>query len=329
MDNAKGLNYVRRRGETTNTGPGSAMTRQLDALIEKLRRQIDLKGKSVIVTVFGDAILPHGGSVWLGSLIRLVEPLGLNERMVRTAVFRLVADDWLAARQIGRRSYYSLTESGRQRFEAAHRRIYAPPRAPWDGQWRLVLAGDLDGVARDAVRRELQWLGFGSFAPTVFAHPAPDMAALTQTFRALDLADRLVVMTAQAANQLPALQALVRGAWDLDRLAADYAAFVDHFRPLYQALDEAAAPDPRSCFLVRTLLVHDYRRVLLRDPMLPDELLPVDWPGRPARALCRNLYRLTALPAEQHLMAAAETAEGPLPEAAAYFRERFGGLATD
>ena len=305
------------------------MSRRLDGLIDKLRRQIDLKGKSVIVTVFGDAILPHGGSVWLGSLIRLVAPLGLNERMVRTAAFRLVADDWLAARQLGRRSYYSLTESGRQRFQAAHRRIYAPPRAPWDGQWRLVLAGDLDAAAREAVRRELHWLGFGAFAPTVLAHPAPDMEALTQTFRDLNLADRLVVMTAQAANQLPALQALVRGAWDLDRLAADYAAFVDHFRPIYQALGEASAPDPRSCFLVRTLLVHDYRRVLLRDPMLPDELLPVDWPGRPARALCRNLYRLTALPAEEHLMASAETAEGPLPEAAAYFRERFGGLAAD
>ena len=36
---------------------------------------------------FCDAILPRGGRVWLGSLIRLLEPLELNERLVRTSVF--------------------------------------------------------------------------------------------------------------------------------------------------------------------------------------------------------------------------------------------------
>ena len=43
------------------------------------------RAKSLIVTVYGDLIAAHGGTVWLGSFIRLVEPLGLNERTVRTS----------------------------------------------------------------------------------------------------------------------------------------------------------------------------------------------------------------------------------------------------
>ena len=34
-----------------------------------------------MVTVWGDAIAPHGGAVWLSGLIRLLAPLGLNERL--------------------------------------------------------------------------------------------------------------------------------------------------------------------------------------------------------------------------------------------------------
>jgi phenylacetic acid degradation operon negative regulatory protein len=41
---------------------------------------------------------------------------------------------------------------------------------------------------------------------------------------------------------------------------------------------------------VRTLLIHEYRRVLLRDPNLPEALLPAGWPGLQARALCESLY---------------------------------------
>jgi phenylacetic acid degradation operon negative regulatory protein len=78
--------------------------------------------------------------------------------------------------------------------------------------------------------------------------------------------------------------------------------------------------------MARLLVIHEYRRIILRDPELPEELLPADWAGAAARALCRNLYRLTVPASERHLMATLETAEGPLPEAAPYFWQRFGGL---
>jgi phenylacetic acid degradation operon negative regulatory protein len=78
--------------------------------------------------------------------------------------------------------------------------------------------------------------------------------------------------------------------------------------------------------VVRTLLIHEYRRVILRDPLLPESLLPPNWPGSAARRLCRTLYQVTHRQTEQHLVATLQTPNGPLPEAAPYFFARFGGL---
>jgi phenylacetic acid degradation operon negative regulatory protein len=46
--------------------------------------------RSLLVTVFGDSVAPHGGRAWLGSLIGLLAPFGISERLVRTSVYRLV-----------------------------------------------------------------------------------------------------------------------------------------------------------------------------------------------------------------------------------------------
>jgi phenylacetic acid degradation operon negative regulatory protein len=307
--------------------------RRIHAVIDELRTRADLRAKSLIVTVFGDAVAPHGGTVWLGSLIGLVAPLGLNERLVRTAVQRLSKDDWLASRPIGRRSYYSLTEAGRRRFEDAHRRIYATPHGAWDGQWTFVVTkvGGPVPAARDRLRRELAWQGFGQVAANVMAHPTADGEALRHVLQDLAMTERVLVLrgTAERLGPPPPLAAFVHGCWDLDRLAQAYRGFLDLFRPVWHALEAADAREPEPCFVIRVLLIHEYRRVLLRDPQLPQELLPANWAGTAARALCRNLYRLTYEPAERHLMTRLETAEGPLPEAAPYFYQRFGGLRAD
>ena len=155
-----------------------------------------------MVTVFGDSVTPHGGRVWLGSLIRLVAPLGLSERLVRTAVNRLAGDDWLARQTRGRKAFYALSDSGRRRFEQATRRIYAGDESAWDGRWRIVAASAIrtDDPRRDELRRDLAWQGFGALAPGVFAHPSADTAEVRQILRDLQLDDRVVVFEAEQAR---------------------------------------------------------------------------------------------------------------------------------
>ncbi len=117
-------------------------------------------------------------------------------------------------------------------------------------------------------------------------------------------------------------------AWDLAGLAADYRRFLLRFGSVIERFRQAddAAHDPAQSFLVRTLLIHEYRRVLLRDPQLPAALLPLDWPGAAAYALCRDFYRLTHRAAERHLMATLRGPRGALPPALPWFYRRFGGL---
>jgi phenylacetic acid degradation operon negative regulatory protein len=83
---------------------------------------------------------------------------------------------------------------------------------------------------------------------------------------------------------------------------------------------------PKSAFLVRTLLIQEYRKVLLRDPQLPSELLPTGWHGTAAYQLCRNLYLAIFAQADTYLSETMETAEGPLPPPTPAFMRRFGGL---
>ena len=174
-------------------------SRYIDDWIARFLAERPVRANSLIITVYGDMISAHGGTVWLGSFIRLVQPLGLNERMVRTSVFRLVKEKWLVAEQIGRRSYYSLTASGRRRFEHANRRIYDAPAADWNGEWHLVLTGGaLEPATRDALRKELLWEGFGNIAPGVLAHPSANVDSLLDILEDSNVRDKLVVMQARA-----------------------------------------------------------------------------------------------------------------------------------
>jgi phenylacetic acid degradation operon negative regulatory protein len=299
-------------------------------MIPRLLKRLKPKARSVIITVYGDSISHHGGSAWLGSVIELVEPLGLNERAVRTSAFRLAKENWLVAEQIGRRSYYSLTEDGRRRVDAAHGRIYHHAGQFWDRHWTFVIINfaGMSAPRRAALRSDLRWQGFGQLASDVMLHPDPDEATLRQLLIESGAGKQALVMrtTAEPWVAADAQRDLIDRSWDMKKLAADYKTFLDTFQPVWQKLSTTDRLDPQTCFVVRTLLMHAYRRVLLRDPKLPDELLQPNWPGTAARLLCRNLYKLIEEPAERHLMAKLQTAAGSAPAAHPSYSTRFGGL---
>jgi len=297
------------------------------SLVAEFRARRTLRTGSLITTVFGDSIAPRGGAVWLGSLIMVMREFGINDRLVRTSVFRLVQDGWLQSTQIGRRSYYSLTGEGRERFEQATHKIYGEPASSWDGEWTTVLLSTIEGAQKDAVRKELGWLGFGALSPSVLAHPSPDMVDLDVTLQRLGVADKLVVMSGKTVRNEAAMRGLAQASWNLADIEERYAGFVKRFRPLIAAQGKDANVSPKSAFVVRTLLIQEYRKVLLRDPQLPAELLPEGWHGTAAYQLCRNLYIAVHRQADAWLSEVMETAQGPLPPPAAAFMQRFGGLS--
>ena len=295
-------------------------------LVREFKSRRTVRAGSLITTVFGDAIAPRGGTVWLGSLITVMQDFGISERLVRTSVFRLVKDGWLQSSQIGRRSYYSLTEEGRERFQQATHKIYGEPVTTWNGEWCLVFLTDLDSTAKENLRKELGWLGFGSLSAGVLAHPTPDMADLDVALHRLGLSDDAIVMRGMTVKSEPGIRKLARFGWSIDDIDARYASFVERFRPLIAAYGKSGSVKPKTAFLIRTLLIQEYRKVLLRDPQLPAELLPASWHGSAAYQLCRNLYRAVYDPADEYLSTVMETANGALPPPSRDFMQRFGGL---
>jgi len=295
-------------------------------LVAEFSSRRTLRTGSLITTVFGDAIAPRGGSVWLGSLIEVMSNFGVSERLVRTSVFRLVQDGWLQSTQVGRRSYYSLSDEGRDRFERATHKIYGEPMTDWDGQWCMVMLADLAAERREVVRKELGWLGFGALAAGVLAHPAPEMSEVDALMQRLDVADELIVMSGLTIRNDNGMRRRAQSSWNLADIDERYESFVKRFRPLMAAYSKNSEVAPQAAFVVRTLLIQEYRKVLLRDPQLPAELLPASWHGNAAYQLCRNLYQAVYKQADRYLTATMETADGPLPPLSKVFMSRFGGL---
>lgn len=297
------------------------------------------RSKSITMTVFGDAVAPHGGAIWLGSLINLLAPFQMSDRLVRTSVFRLADEGWLEARREGRRSLYSLTPAGLRRVEHAYRRIYARPDLRWEGEWTLVIAAPeaTSPAERAALRKELLWEGFSAIAPGVFVRPAANPESLDEILVRSRLARKIFVCKARdldlpesgAGSKSRPLRDFVEQGWELDAVIEGYQQFVGRFGKLEKLLHGDTAIHPEQSFVIRTLLMHAFRRIQLHDPLLPLELLPPDWPGTAAYELCRRIYLHTYAAAEEYLLAMLRREDEYAPPAAPGFYQRFGGLTPE
>jgi phenylacetic acid degradation operon negative regulatory protein len=188
----------------------------------------------------------------------------------------------------------------------------------------LIVLPPAPVARRRRLRQELAWQGFGELGNGVFAHPELPARALAWQIREANLPDRTLVFEADLASPATAAP-LVQLGWDLKDLAKRYRRFVERFGRVDAAL--TGRLEPEIGFIVRTLLIHEYRRLHLRDPLLPARLLPADWPGLKAAEICRSIYGRVFAPSEAHLSAVASQLEGALPPADPSTLQRFGGFA--
>ncbi len=286
------------------------MPHPLARILTQLKREPSRTG-SIIITVFGDAIVPRGGSVWLGTLLGFFETLDIDSGVVRTAMSRLAADGWLERSKVGRNSFYRLAKKGRHTFDTATRHIYDPQASDWTGRFELLLIGSSE--ERDASREALKNAGFGSPLPGVWVAPSgvpiPDEASG---------AIRLEVSAEDDSGRR-----LLSESWPLNRTSDAYLKFIRTFEPLRAWIGRRARLSEIEAFTARILLIHYYRRVVLRDPLLPPALLPKDWPGRPARQLCGEIYRALLPGSEKWLDQHGSNESGALPPGGAELRQRF------
>ncbi len=144
-------------------------------------------------------------------------------------------------------------------------------------------------------KKQLLWQGFGALAPSLLASPSQKLADVQSLLHEAGVAENVICFEAHSPLALSraALRSRVEECWHLTEQNEMYEAFIALFRPLLPLLRDCDPSEltPDRCFQIQLLLIHFYRRVVLKDPLLPEELLPAHWAGQTARQLCINIYQ--------------------------------------
>lgn len=287
----------------------------------------------LVFTLFGDYILPRGGTIWTSHLLDLLELLGVSERAARSTISRMARKGWLTSHKHGRRSQYSLTASGWMLLKQGEQRIFEPAFYDWDGQWQMVVYSlpEKKRRLRHNLRQRLAWFGFGSLAPGTWISPHNRKSEVKILCEELGV-DEYVELFLCTHLGLSYDNDLVHRCWDIPNIKAQYHDFIDRYQDEYQECMGHEAGNislsPEVCFVRRFWLTHDFQSFPRKDPNLPTILLPSDWVGFEARKLFDDYRRLLEPYANQFVDAVlgeeqvAASAEGQIKSS----EERFDPL---
>lgn len=229
-------------------------------LIPELRAISDLKVWSVLVTLFGDMALAEETRLSGPRLRALLTPLDIQPEAVRVALHRLRKEGWITAERAGRIGQYGLSAQGRAETQAVAERVYGAS-AQCHSRWYLVV----QPTRLDPPEQALT-LGTGRFLCPEEISP-------------------------------PALSARFQGAIPDWVLAEVLPQGLDAAFETLEALLTApvtAPEDAEEAAILRLLILHHWRRLVLRTPPLAEALLGGNWAGGRCRA--RVQAWLSALP---------------------------------
>lgn len=233
----------------------------LAPLIDSLHAQGRLRVWSLIITAFGDLVQQRAGEISSIRLGALMGRIGIENGAVRTALSRLSQDGWVVRERVGRGSLYRLSPQGAERFGPATSRIYAPPRLTPVRAWRAEV------TLNDSGSPQLQLLPEDAPPNAADCVVQGPITQLSEAFRQSQL-------SAEHADALTALSADLTALSQLELLE----------------LDAAAA---------RMLLIHRWRRIVLRFPELAAELMPAEAALPNPRAAVASAYARLSPEAER------------------------------
>ena len=114
---------------------------------------------SLVVTIFGDAIVPRGGVLRLGALQQITDHIGISNNALRTAMSRLASDGWLERQRLGRASFYKPSAMATHENKQASEIIYRFFPEEWNGNWLFAVSTDSEGFC-PATRAKLHSADF-------------------------------------------------------------------------------------------------------------------------------------------------------------------------
>lgn len=231
-----------------------------------------MNARSALFDVYGDHLRRRGGVAPVAALVRMLAPLEIASPAVRTAISRMVSQRWLTPVRLDQGAGYSLTSAAERRLADAASRIYRSGIARWDGRWHLIVVDQVqDRASRRRIRSGLSYLGYAPLRDDTWISPRPSLEVDVVLGNEAARAQRF------CADHDGDAVSLAATAWDLDALGRSYSRWLSDAERL--VADTAAEHTDQQAFVIRSRLVHEWRKFLFRDPGLPHELLPGDWPG--------------------------------------------------
>jgi phenylacetic acid degradation operon negative regulatory protein len=225
----------------------------------------------------------RGGSMPVGALVAAGGLFGIAENGVRVALSRLL-----------RRGLAQRDERGRYRLgpraAALNERVVSWRRIEerlrrWDGGWVGVQHADRRGRRGEATERALLLLGFGRLAPGLRVRPdnlRGGIDAVRDELLTLGLGPDALVFSLGSLDARA--EARARRLWDATALRRGYARSLQEL-----ATSEARLPglDEAEAMVESFALGGRVIRTLVRDPLLPEALVP----GEERRAVVAALRR--------------------------------------
>lgn len=248
-----------------------------------------MSARSLLVTILGEFALPRHEPIWTATLVGALGALGVEEKAARQALARTSAEGLLEAERIGRRTRWTLSDTGRQLLDEGAARIYGFMREQrrWDGSWLVVAVTipESQRRLRHHLRTRLTWAGLGSPAPGLWVTPDQHvMDEVATIIHDLNISDKAMSWVGPSGD-IGDPQQVVRSAWQLRDIASAYVGFIDQF-------GSRVPLDPVEIFTAQTELVQTWRRFPFSDPALPLELLDREWPGPAASATFHRCHEL-------------------------------------
>jgi phenylacetic acid degradation operon negative regulatory protein len=265
-----------------------------------------LQPRALIVTIYGLYARESGGWLSVGSLIRLLAEIGVDEPAVRSSISRLKRRGILEPLRVNGVAGYALSDRARVILDEGDRRIFERPRATPEDGWILAVFSvpESERQKRHTLRSRLSWLGFGTVSAGVWIAPGHLAAETRDVLERHELSSYVDLFRADYLGFGDMAEA-VRSWWDVEGLQQLYDEFLAAHTPISTSWRRRPGDDAEAfADYVRTLTA--WRRLPFLDPGLAPELLPRGWSGVAAADLFFELRARLADPAHSYVEATRE-----------------------
>ncbi|GGV29622.1 PaaX family transcriptional regulator [Actinomadura cremea] len=258
------------------------------------RRQAGPNPQHLLLSILGDFWPGSTAPIPGAALVALLQACGTTPDGARVAISRLVRRKVLVRVRRGRAGHYHLSEAVVVNGVRGLPRMmtFGGPddaEAEWDGTWVLVsiAASAEQSAQRRSLRTRLRALGFGMLSDSLWIAPSTQRDGAVELATGSDVPVVVVHGTVVHPVTGGVLDALTT--WPLTEIRGEYEDFIAAHHP---EVDRARRGEvsPDEAFGLRVRMTDHWRGLYRRDPGLPSEVLPTDWPRARAHEVFAELY---------------------------------------